>query len=369
MTTNVNARKYLDDAWPFWCEHAIVKQSGGLIDPGYLDAHDRMLCNMAAHFFFEAKTTFSDDYFADRIEHLSLVFIDNDTANARAIEDAEKCCIAVNLGLMRTIWALFHMGLSSDVFLADYLSCNVGGRLTDRDLSKAQWQQEIPVTWSEERQTLMHDLFARSLDFLILHEIGHHTRGHIDLLNQQMGFAFIDEASNASLGHGSLDALKRNIEFDADLDAIDMQLMTMDRDRAFSTWSSGQASDQYFLLSLAILATLQMFDLLHTAIEAQYGQSHPAPVHRAMRLVSALSRSFAELFQWTEEQRTREHDGVWYHGAQLAELLGMPEGRWRGSHSNDMGHDFFIEEEAKFLEFARNLDEQNIKEREQENTG
>jgi hypothetical protein len=47
----------------------------------------------------------------------------------------------------------------------------------------------------------------------------------------------------------------------------------------------------------------------------------------------------------------------------------MPEGRWRGSHSNDMGHDFFIEEEAKFLEFARNLDEQNIKEREQENTG
>lgn len=355
-------REALEESWQFWRHVPQITKFGGLVDPGYLSEHYRMLCGMVAHFFLETQSTFSDDYFADRIANVALVFIEDEKANARAIEHDGARCIALNLGLLRQLWALFHMGLSANSFLDDHLDCPVDAAGSGQhDLPATHWQQEPPAEWSESRRELLHGLFSRALDFLVFHELAHHTRGHLDLVQAQFGLAIIDEADNADNDdEDDADQTIRHIEFDADLHAIDMMLISLERERPFESWLKGQSDQQYFLLALAILVVLQAFDLPHAQIDTFYRRSHPAPVHRAMRLVSALSKSFARIFGWDEAQRLREHDHVWYHGAQLALQLGMPKGRWHGSHTKDMGHQRFKIEEAKYLEFAEALDRKNI---------
>ncbi|MEM9395784.1 MAG: hypothetical protein AAGA38_18155 [Pseudomonadota bacterium] len=352
----------IEKDWGFWGNDEVVIRSGGLVDPGHLDEFHRMSCGWVRHFYLNAAAAIAREDFGDQIDNLSLFFIDSDERNALALERPDTKGVGIHLGLIRSIWSLLYRGIGGGHLIEvwfDDLAPIQGPVDETMALSDPIWRENEAEGWSADRLQAHHDLFMRAIDFIVYHELAHHVRGHISYLKSEFGMSEIDEALNfSSEPENKRDAL-RNLEYDADHSALDMMMMSLDRDIEFSTWTETQASREFFLLSLAIIILFQILDEAHSPMSSHYTLSHPAPVHRAMRLTSALSFTFARQFGWSDETREEEHDLAWVAASDVAALLKMPEGRWHGAGSEDMDHDQFVKEEAAFIEFAKVLNALN----------
>ncbi|MDE4142144.1 hypothetical protein [Phaeobacter gallaeciensis] len=349
--------------WAYWLEDSSVQKSGGLIDPGYLDEFHRMACGWVRHFFLQAMSSIGDYHYHDQVENLSLFFIDSDARNALALERPEKKGVGIHLGLIRSIWALLYRGIGAgnliEVWFEDAPPLEDEAMEGISVFSDRIWAAENTTNWSSDRIQAHHDIFSRAVDFVIHHEIAHHVRGHIPYLKAEYGMSEIEEKlSFSTVSDPKRDAL-RNLEYDADHTGLDMLMISLDRDLRMASWSEEQASREFFLQSLAIIALFQLLDEAHSPLSTHYALSHPAPVHRAMRLTHALSFTFATQFNWTDATREEEHDLAWLAAADIARQLKMPEGRWHGASTDGMDHAHFMKEEKEFIAFAEKLNALN----------
>ena len=344
--------------WPYWASSPQILVAGGLIDPGYLDRFHRMSCGYARHYFRLALRAHSTDDFSDQFQNLSLMFVNSSRPNALAIEREGRRGIAVYLGILRRLWSLFQIALSSHEFLEGMISCELDGRLRVRGapaLDDSVNLLELADQWPEERAKVLYDLFARAVDFIVYHELAHHARRHLPFLRSSLGVDVIDEALSMHLTSSDA-SIFRFLEFDADHHALDMLITAADRERRFSLWTIEESETRCFQWTIAILSTFLLFDIDHIPIDDQYKTSHPAPVHRAMRMSAAISRTFAREFGWEEDRRVDWHDSAWWEVSVIAGLLGLPEGRWRGDRTDDMRWERFVEEERSFIAFSTELD-------------
>ncbi len=348
--------------WPFWTEVRDVQRAGGLIDPGYLDEFHRMACGYVRHFFRSAISTHRKEYYADQFDGLSLFFINSPTPNAIALERQQKRGVGVHLGAVRHLWWLFYRGVSTGQFLEHWFKSKPLGADISLEAAMADpiWREPGAGRLPADRAETMFDLFLRALDFLVYHELAHHARGHLPYVQEILGLDKLDEALNASVSEGADKKILRLIEFDADVEALDMLLVALDHEIPVTSWPSEKAGTEFFLHAVAILAIFQLFDLDHTPVSEQYRRSHPASVHRALRVTGALSRAIGRQVGWTEDVRIDQHDTAWYAASEVATLIGMPEGRWRGQHTKLMDLDRFAVEEESFIKFSKRLTDRNM---------
>ena len=345
--------------WPFWAKAAKILQRGGLIDPGYLDEFDRCGCGWVREHFRSAKRAHAEDDFSDRIQELSLFFIANDAVNAVALEHEDHQGIGVYLGTVRRLWLMYQNALDSGSFLESSFTqaapCS-SAKSTASPTRFRLWDEEANHGWCKDRLDMFWDLFLRSLDFLVYHEIAHHTRGHIDLVRRHMGVSEVDELLSLSTSDGISGELFRQLEFDADHHGLDMMLTGYDRKFALRDWPEDHARAECFLFSLSLIGVFLVLDFEDKDVEAHYHTTHPAPVHRAMRLTGALSRTIGRFVGWSEDERIDHHDNAWGAGAELAELFGYGHNRWMGEGIERMDIARFEEEEQRFIAFSKSLD-------------
>ena len=218
------------------------------------------------------------------------------------------------------------------------------------------WENGAKTNLPKDRKALFFDLFLRAVNFLILHEWAHHARSHIEFLKNKTGFNIIHEAFSRSKKTGGLLNLKRNIEFDADVHAIDILTELIDEEVGSITPTPGQISDEFYRQALAIICLFQLFDIKHDSIDQQYEESHPPSVHRAMLCVHALATSFAEKYGWSKAQRIDEVDKAWYASSQLAAFNAFPKGRWHGDSNERMGEKRLETEINAYNKFSQELD-------------
>ena len=350
--------------WPFWAKSQRIIKRGGLIDPGYLGESDRRGCGWVREHFRSAKRAHSQGDFGDRIQDLSLFFINSDAVNAVALALEERQGIGIHIGAVRKLWFLYQEALNSDTFLEGSFLQPLPPN-PDRSSESATffrlWEEEADHGWCEDRLDMFWDLFLRSLDFLVYHEIAHHTRGHIDLVLTRMGMSEIDELFSMSASDGISGELFRHLEFDADHHAIDMMLTAYDQEFPLEEWAEDHARAECFLLSLSLIGVFQALDHEDREVEAHYRTTHPAPVHRAMRLTGAVSRTIGRFAGWSDVERIEHHDNAWVAGAELAERSGRGRDRWMGTGTRRMAQDLFVEEEARFIAFSQALDRINEK--------
>ena len=356
----------LEKEWHFWGADKVVCKSGGLVDPGYLDEFHRMACGLVRHLYLNAVSSIQLEAYADQITNLSLFFIESDERNALALERTNAKGIGIHLGLVRATWALLYLGIGTGRLVEVWfdspppLKSNVA---YDDVFADPIWNDGAAERWGQDRIGVHNELVRRVFDFVIYHELAHHTRGHISYLQAEFGMSELEESLNFSAEPGAKRDALRNLEFDADHAAMDMIIAAWDRRAPLTGWSAAKASKEFFIQSLAIIVLFQILDEAHSPMASHYAVSHPAPVHRAMRLTAALARTFARQFGWSDEAREEEHDLAWLAASDLASLLQMPEGRWRGSDTEDMDHARFAKEDAAFVEFARKLDAMNAEEK------
>lgn len=352
----------LERDWTYWEKDETVVKSGGLVDPGYLGEFHRMGCGLVRHLYLKAAGAIARQPYADQIEALSLFFIESSARNAVALEREAARGVGVHIGLIEAIWVLLYNAIGTGGLLPHWFNDDAPLR---RPVTQAAalndpiWREAAPTPWSGERIAVHFELTARILDLVVHHELAHHTRGHIAYLRAQFGLSHLDEAMHFSAEEGPMRDALRNLEYDADHAALDMLMASLDSERPLSTWTAEQASREYFIQALAIIVLFQLLDQAHTPMSRHYGLSHPAPVHRAMRMTAALARTFSRQFDWPESLREEEHDLAWLAAADLAGVMNMPEGRWRGRHTRDMDFDRFRREEEEFISFASELDARN----------
>lgn len=118
---------------------------------------------------------------------------------------------------------------------------------------------------SNERSEYCFDLFLHMLEYVVVHEIAHHVRGHLALVNAQAGLFLIDEQkARATLPLDPADAdeyLIQDLEFDADAQGLELSKAAMDGKHPFANeWESRDAAEWQFQLIFAQLMVAQVVD-------------------------------------------------------------------------------------------------------------
>ncbi len=342
----------LEGPWTPWRRDALIRSHGGLVDPTKLETFDSVACATLRTLYIEVRTLNRPTYYGDRFDRLSLFYVGNEAANALALERRGNRGIAVFLGLPRRLWSAFHLGLSNSGFLRDCFDSEAVplSAPADRALLCGSDLLFTPENWPSERVDALNDLFDRALTFLLCHEIGHHLRGHLELVRDHLGFDVVDELRGAAAS-GPDHRLLRMIEFDADIEAADLILLSVLDQAKVNGWSTDKTKAQGFQWMVAVITVFLVFDLEQLPNASHYQGSHPAPVHRAIITAGAFSRTFAREFGWTEEEREFFEDSAWEAVSDIAEQLGLIESRWWGTETAAMDLDLYKHEEKLFLEF------------------
>jgi hypothetical protein len=78
-----------------------------------------------------------------------------------------------------------------------------------------------------------------------------------------------------------------------------------------------------------------------------------------MRAAHLLASTYHRELEWDWDEIVELPDYGWVECSRLAELLCLPEGRWRGTEMTDMDEETLLNEEDSFFQFSRILDERN----------
>ncbi len=249
--------------------------------------------------------------------------------------------IVVTIGLVETIEDYIHRCLMSPTYLSDYLpKPNIDGL-------------------SEQRKDFGVHLVLNMIDFVIHHEIAHDIRDHLGILGEERGVAELGErVALHSIAHG--DDLYRFIEFDADIEALDLQMNEMGKFANIADWPAAEMEDAFFLQMLAMLLICQILDQAHEPVQSFDARTHPAPVHRAILYSDTMVTSFSDHYSAEPDWFANIHDQAWYEASMAAEAHELPERRWRRSIMSDARFDLLDPLRPTLIEFRETVDNRSL---------
>ena len=292
------------------------------------------------------------------ITSIALTVVEASHFNAVAAQRDEEPGILITKGALHRLWAIYKVALAGSEFLADTLSSAppTGGPALTTEPSPHTFDI---AHWPGDRVAAIHDLYARSLDFLLYHELAHHARDHLAYLASLGHSMTIDEQLNLA-NQGDGDRIQRFIEFDADHHALDMMMTELYRRQDLKTWSEEKGHTEAYLYGVSALVVFICLDAAAKTISTDYEGSHPPPLHRAARVTNEMTQFFKRELGWTDKLAVDLHDDCWIAASYLAEALGFPEGRWFGEDMAGLDLQRLHREEPGFFAFSRALDERNL---------
>ncbi len=348
--------------WPFWRRQALVRARGGLIHPGTLPPLDRETFGSARSLFRAAVTASATAPWADRVDGLSLVFVDHPGANALALEAGARRVVVLQSGLIRRLWAVARLAVGGSRFLEDTFATPPPEAAAGRFLDEATWKALYAAPggdWPKDRAGFLYELFMYGLDFVVHHELAHHVRGHLDLLTADDGVRGVDEGlalSDAELPEP--DRLVQLIELDADINGLDL-ILHGDVARGLRGWSPDQLTEHAFRLMLAAILVFMVLDVDHRPVSATAPGRHPAPILRAMWMTQTIVTTFAAQKLLNEAEARIEQEDAWAQAAEIAQAMGLPEGRWWGLGDLADFEPYLAAYAEDAIAFSRRLDEAN----------
>ncbi|MCJ9670342.1 MULTISPECIES: hypothetical protein [unclassified Neorhizobium] len=192
------------------------------------------------------------------------------------------------------------------------------------------------------------------LDFVVHHEIAHDIRDHLGLLDEERGVAELGEILSLHAAEEG-DDLYRFIEFDADIEALDLQMSEMGKFAEIAAWPDAEIEDMFFLQMLAMLLVREILDQTHEPVIDYDIRTHPAPVRRALIYSETMVISFCDRHPAERNWFENIHDQVWYEASIVAQTHGFPEGRWRGSKMEDARFDLLDPIRPSLIDFRKKV--------------
>lgn len=216
-------------------------------------------------------------------------------------------------------------------------------------------QPETTAYWRKQgvpakRFQFASNLFLQMLEFIVLHELAHVDRGHLQDMERAGHLAFIDEAVAA--GADRMRSREgRHKEFEADVWTVQLSRDDFLTRHGDDEHKVDSVLAQYRVAALAWLLTLMALDQKGLSLGEHALRTHPAPVHRAMLLDGALLEGLTAAFGIPEGDVRDMLDNVWVELAKVAEVAGMAKGRWWGETNRRMGLSSFSRAQREFMAY------------------
>ncbi len=343
-----------------WQADPVVRSCGGLHVPSADYEGDESLIGILQHVFetnIDLLTKARPELELNKIDLLVTSGLDH-----RAL--AYRCrlgqAIIVEIGLLRAFWTRIATVAHIPAVLSDAFPL-------ERAPSVAWLSNDAlvpgPDDWDmpQARIDYCFDILMFMIEYVILHELAHHMRGHLDLLSGASPVSFIDEAkARRRLPKPVVTAsgfLMQDIEFDADAHGLDQSLVAMNEKFPFSArWSVEDASEWLFQMVFSQILAAQLFDRDGRALCDYASDGHPAPVHRSINYSNLAARTLHAVIGGDWETYRDSHDAAWYESSLVAGYLDYPAGRWHGERDPDLMIGNFPELERRYFGSSDRLD-------------
>lgn len=332
----------------------------GLIDPRTLSALDAELAERVEGLFDAALEVSRPTPWADRFEGLRLVFVAGQRINARAYEDERGPAIAIAWSGIRGLWTLTQLAVGATTLLEGTFTTPPPEPAPDAaHLDLAAAPSDRRSTWPEDRVAYHEELFMYAADFLLHHELAHHARGHIDLLDASFGIGEVLESQAlAPAANRPQRRMLQLIELDADIQALDL-LLQADLARGFERLPPDHLQKHAYKLMLSTILVFQLLDFDHRPVVDDYLGPYPAPIHRAMMITQVVVKTFVEVFGLDADEMMTESEDAWAQTADVARALAFPSGRWWGLDDLTPYHPRLDVLNTDFVTFSQRLSAAN----------
>jgi hypothetical protein len=230
-----------------------------------------------------------------RLDRLDFCFLDGTQPNAAMFQHRDRHAVAMCVGLPFTIKRNLDRALANPEFLPDYLSPR----------ERPEWSLRF---------------LGMIAEHVYLHEAAHALRGHLLYLRRPATRRTLDERRRSVNGY---------LELDADLQAVDMWLAIAEAADDFPARRDLRL-DLYFQRVFTILLLYQALDAGNRAIRAHARLDHPAPIHRALMLASAMRQTIPERHQLPADLVEEAHHQAFWESSVAARTLKLLPDRWWG---------------------------------------
>ena len=270
---------------------------------------------------------------------IKFVIAKNETKDAFAFQLGEEKSVSIDIGLLRLFWERAAIAVNLPSVFSEYMP-------TDNQEIPAWLDADcdtVPAmnSWqvSEDRKDYCIEIFQHMLEYLVLHELAHHMRGHLELIQPNQSYAALGEVS-VRRPTVALPALKsdfnvHDLELDADAHALDLTITALRAKfpEGEHIWSYDAISETLFLLMFAQILVAQAFDDMSAVTVEQPLHKHPAPIYRSVNFTNLALHTFYDLVGGDWDAYKTLHDAAWSEAGHVAEFLGFPSGRWFGGES------------------------------------
>ncbi|WP_105431428.1 hypothetical protein [Neorhizobium sp. T6_25] len=325
------------------------------IDDPLVDEISDAFATVAHHLFRQLDG--SEGWPSHARDDIGSFFVRSERQTAVVIQHCRRIAIGLFSGLGVRLLELAGMAVGPcNVFPdAEFIDKPVNGGDT-LPLAMVRFWAQLGIVGN--RAELGHNIFLQMLEFIVLHELAHVDRGHLEEMERSGQLAFVDEAIAASDKHMRTIA-RRHRKFEADIWTVQLAVDDFFNRNDGESFDVEQILAQYRITALAWLLTLMALDQKSLSLEAHATRSHPAPVHRGMLLDEALLEVLTRAFETPEHDGRDMLDRVGIELAKVAGHAGIGKGRWWGDTNRKMGLSSF-ERTASFSEIfphaIRNLE-------------
>lgn len=350
---------------PNWNAHHFVKKCGGLLDFSQITDGEKVLLetlNSVVETNIQALKLKLPDL---ELEQVEFIITNGENRAAFAFQDDANQAVLIDMGLLRWFWERAVAVIHIPSVLPDFLAFSSKDSL--EWLNPSVELVPAPVDWDmpDERKDYCVEVFQHMLEHLVLHELAHHQRGHLDLVGGGEQFFALSETSIRALDWPSDDRQfefhLQDLELDADASALDLSIAALDgkfpRDRF--DWEFDTISETLFLILFSQMLVTQLFDDRNLQETDYPSNGHPAPVFRSINFSNLACRAFHSLAGGDWSAYKELHDAAWTEAGHVAEYFKLPFGRWHGECSRVLVTVHYTEIEQRYFEVAKWID-QNI---------
>lgn len=294
-----------------------------------------------------------------KLDTIDLIVTAGTTCRALAYRCDRGRAIVIEVSLLRAFWTriatIAHIPtVLSKVFPLDGVPSTAWLAADCPTVPCADdWQMR------SERVDYFVDVMMLMLEYVVLHELAHHTRGHLDLMSGTPAIALIDEnvARCRLPTQPAAGFALRDIEFDADAHSLDLTLCAMDAKFPFAkAWASDEAARWQFQMTFAQILVAQLFDGDGRATCDNSPDGHPASIYRSMNFANLAARTLHGLVGGKWETYRDGHDAAWYESSLVARHLDYPSRRWHNEEGIMLPIAEFAELERQYFESSERLD-------------
>ncbi|RYG90041.1 hypothetical protein EU803_15615 [Loktanella sp. IMCC34160] len=344
-----------------WSKDIVVQDCGGLLAENSDWEGDAGLLYMVNHVFDTNKALLNRTRPELRVDDIAFLVTAGTGRRAIAYARDGARAIIVEVGLIRALWtraaSIAHLpGVLANAFpIAEDIDQSWMAESCDSVPGMSDWD------CSGDRAEYCVDLFLHMLEYVVVHEIAHHVRGHLKLVNAETGLHLIDETEARTSKTPEVSAaegfLVQDLEFDADAYGLELSLAAMDEKHPFAMqWDQASATEWQFQLIFAQLMVAQVIDDARKADGAYSADGHPAPLHRAINYGNLVSRSLQDLVGGPLQAYVDMHAVAWSEAGYVAKGLSYPKGRWHDDHGKEMATGDYQLLEERYFASSRRID-------------